>query len=72
MIALDYYAQFNKSIYYILVYISTCAFPILLSYNLRLYYLAQHYFLTRDYDYLINRYHNTLNVFITEYRLPNA
>jgi hypothetical protein len=34
MIALNHYAQFNKNICYILVYTSTCAFPILLGYSL--------------------------------------
>jgi hypothetical protein len=72
IIILNYHAQLNKSIYYILVYISTCAFPILLDYSLWLYYLALHYLLTRGYDYLIGKYRNTLNVLITEYRLPNA
>jgi hypothetical protein len=31
---LDYHAQLNKSIRYILVYTSTCAFPILLGYSI--------------------------------------
>jgi hypothetical protein len=66
MIALNHHAQLNKSIYYILVYISTCAFPILLGYSLRLYYLALHYLLTRGCDHLIGKYYNTLNVLITE------
>jgi hypothetical protein len=34
IIAPDYHAQFNKSICYILVYIPTRAFPILLGYSL--------------------------------------
>jgi hypothetical protein len=72
MIALDHHAQFNRNIYYILVYTSTCAFPILLGYSLWLYYLALHYLLTRGCDYLIDKYRNTLSVLITEYRLPNA
>jgi hypothetical protein len=72
IITLDHYAQFNKSICYILVYTSTYAFPILLGYSLWLYYLALHYFLTRGCDHLIGKYRNTLNVLITEYRLPNA
>jgi hypothetical protein len=40
IIVFDYHAQFNKNIYYILVYTSICAFPILLSYSLVLYYRA--------------------------------
>jgi hypothetical protein len=61
MIALNYYAQFNRSIYYILVYTSTCAFPILLGYSLWLYYLALHYLLTRGCDHLIGRCRDTAN-----------
>jgi hypothetical protein len=59
MIVLDYHAQFNRNICYILVYISTCAFPILLGYSLALYYQAQHYLLTRGCDHLIGRYRDT-------------
>jgi hypothetical protein len=55
MIALNHHAQFNKNIYYILVYTFTYAFPILLDYNLALYYQAQHYLLTRGCDHLIGR-----------------
>jgi hypothetical protein len=72
IIAFDYHAQFNRNIYYILVCTSTCAFPILLDYSLWLYYLALHYFFTRGCDYLIGKCRDTLSVFITEYRLPNA
>jgi hypothetical protein len=59
IITLNYHVQFNKNIYYILVYTSTCAFPILLGYSLWLYYLAQHYLLTRGCDHLIGRYRDT-------------
>jgi hypothetical protein len=59
MIALDHHAQLNRSICYILVYTSTCAFPILLGYSLWLYYLALHYLLTRGCDYLIGRCRDT-------------
>jgi hypothetical protein len=52
IIAFNHHAQFNKSIYYILVYTSTYAFPILLSYSLVLYYPAQHYLLTRSCDHV--------------------
>jgi hypothetical protein len=55
MIALDHHAQLNRSICYILVYTSTCAFPILLGYSLVLYYQAQHHLLTRGCDHLIGR-----------------
>jgi hypothetical protein len=72
IIAFNHHAQLNRSIYYILVYTFICAFPILLDYNLWLYYLALHYFLTRGCDYLISRYRDTLNVLITEYRLSNT
>jgi hypothetical protein len=72
MIALDYHAQLNRNICYILVYISTCAFLTLLGYSLWLYYLALHYLFTRGCDHLISRYRNILSVLITEYRLPNA
>src|ERR1700733_8414325 len=62
MIAPDHHAQLNRSICYILVYTSTCAFPILLGYSLWLYYLALHYLLTRGCDYLIGRYRdNNIN-----------
>jgi hypothetical protein len=60
MIALNHHAQFNRNICYILVYTSTCAFPILLNYNLVLYYQALHYLLTRDYEHPIGRYRNKL------------
>jgi hypothetical protein len=40
IIAYDYYAQFNRNICYILVYIPTRAFPILFGYSLVLYYQA--------------------------------
>src|ERR1700733_5010536 len=60
MIAPDHHAQLNRSICYILVYTSTCAFPILLGYSLWLYYLALHYLLTRGCDHLIGRYRDTV------------
>jgi hypothetical protein len=61
MIAFDYHAQFNRNIYYILVYIPTCAFLILLGYSLVLYYQAQHYLFTRGCDHLIGRCRNNSN-----------
>jgi hypothetical protein len=64
IIALNHHAQLNRSIYYILVYISTCAFPILLDYNLELYYQALHYLLTRGCDHLIGRCRDKL-IFLT-------
>jgi hypothetical protein len=66
MIALDHHAQLNKSICYILVYTSTYAFPVLLDYSLRLYYLALYYLLTRDCDHPIGKYRDILSVLITE------
>jgi hypothetical protein len=55
IIALNHHAQLNRNICYILVYTSTCAFPILLGYSLWLYYLTLHYLLTRGCDHLIGR-----------------
>jgi hypothetical protein len=59
IIAFNHHVQFNRSICYILVYIFTCAFPILLGYSLWLYYLALHYLLTRGCDHLIGRCRDT-------------
>jgi hypothetical protein len=68
IITVNYHAQFNRSICYILVYIFICAFPILLGYSLWLYYLALHYLFTRDYDYLIDKYRNkTVHLFLLYY-----